>query len=161
MSVFSSSKQATSNKLIGTWEYSEPAIVFESDNLLSSAGASIASSKIEDKLQEQLSKFGFEAGSFTITFKEDSTFTTNINSREIKGKWSVSDSQLNLIYGTRTVPVTTQLSGSKLMFVTDATKLLDLFKTLGSQSSSSTLSSVTSLMSSIDGMQVGITLVKK
>ena len=59
--IFSSEKQASKNNLVGTWEYSEPAIVFESDNLLAKAGASIASSKIEDKLQEQLSKFGFES----------------------------------------------------------------------------------------------------
>ena len=56
-SIFSKEKQASTDNLVGTWEYSEPAIIFESDNLLAKAGAGIASSKLEDKLQEQLSKF--------------------------------------------------------------------------------------------------------
>ena len=58
-SIFSKDKQASTNNLVGTWEYSEPAIIFESDNILAKAGANIASNKIEGKLQEQLSKFGF------------------------------------------------------------------------------------------------------
>ena len=41
-SVFSGKKQATSDKLVGTWVYSEPAIVFQSDNFLAKAGAKIA-----------------------------------------------------------------------------------------------------------------------
>lgn len=32
--VFSKSKQATQDKIIGTWSYTEPAIVFTSDNIL-------------------------------------------------------------------------------------------------------------------------------
>lgn len=159
--IFSSEKQASKNNLVGTWEYSEPAIVFESDNLLAKAGASIASSKIEDKLQEQLSKFGFESGAFSITFNEDGTFEETFNGKNIPGKWEVKDSKLYLTFGMKALPINTQLSGNKLMFVTDATKLLDLVKTIGSKSTNSSFQTVTSLMKSINGMQAGLTLVKK
>lgn len=160
-SIFSRDKQANKDNLIGTWEYSEPAIVFESDNLLAKAGASIASNKIEAKLQEQLSKFGFEQGSFSITFNEDGTFEETFNGKKIPGKWEVKDSKLYLTFGRKALPINTQLSSNKLMFVTDATKLLDLVKTIGSKSTNSSFQTVTTLMKSINGMKAGITLVKK
>lgn len=160
-SIFSKDKQATKDNIVGTWEYSEPAIVFESDNLLTKAGASLASDKIETKLQEQLSKSGIESGAFSVTFNEDGTFSETFNSRTIRGKWKVEDSKLNLVFGNKSIPVNTQLTGNKLMFVTDATKLLDLVKTIASKSSNGSLQTVTSLMQSVDGLQAGLTLVKK
>ncbi len=160
-SIFSKDKLASTNNLVGTWEYSEPAIIFESDNILAKAGASIASNKIEGKLQEQLSKFGFAPGAFSITFNEDGTFKETFNGRNINGKWEVKDSQLYLTFAKKAIPVTTQLEGKKLMFVTDATKLLDLVKAIGSKSTNSSFQTVTSLMKSIDGLQAGLTLVKK
>ncbi|MDD5785181.1 MAG: lipocalin-like domain-containing protein [Prevotella sp.] len=48
-----------------------------------------------------------------------------------------------------------------IQFVTDASKLLSLLKTLGSNSTSTTISTVTSLMKKVNGMQCGIALVKK
>jgi hypothetical protein len=74
-SVFSSSKQATAEKIVGTWNYTEPAIVFTSDNILAKAASKIAANKVEGKLQEQLSKYGIKPGSFTMTFNEDGTFS--------------------------------------------------------------------------------------
>ena len=61
----------------------------------------------------------------------------------------------------RSTTLTTQVSGKELMFVTDASKLLKLFQTLGSNSTNSSISTVTSLMKKVKGMQCGITLVKK
>ena len=55
-SIFSSSKQATEKTIIGTWVYEEPAIVLQSDNVLTSAAAKLAAKKAETKLQEQLNK---------------------------------------------------------------------------------------------------------
>lgn len=57
-SIFSSSAVATKDQIVGTWTYEEPAVVFSSDNALASLGGKMASSAIESKLQEQLTKFG-------------------------------------------------------------------------------------------------------
>lgn len=161
-SVFSSSKQASTNKLIGTWEYSEPAIVFTSDNLLAKAGSKLVSNKIESKLQSTLDKYGISKGSMSVTFNEDGTFTETLAGKTLSGKWSVSNQKLSLTYGgIKTVNITTQLDGSNLQIVTDASKLLSLTKSLGAKSSNSTISTVTSLMKSVNGMKAGITLVKK
>lgn len=161
-SVFSSKKQASKNNIVGTWEYSEPAIVFQSDNLLAKAGSKLVANKLESKLQEQLGKYGIKEGTLKFTFNEDGTFTQTLGSKTSSGKWTVEDKKLNLTYlNVKTIPVTTQLESGKLMFVTDASKLLTLVKTISSKSNSSNLKTVSSLMSSVKGMEAGITLVKK
>lgn len=162
-SVFSSKKQATKDKIIGTWSYTEPAIVFTSDNFLAKAGAKIAANKLEAKLQEQLSKYGIKPGAFTMTFNEDGTFSETINGKTSSGKWTIeNDSKLKLtISGVKALSITTQINGKDMQFVTDATKLLTLFKTLGANSSNSQIKTVTSLMKSVNGMQAGITMRKQ
>ena len=143
-SIFSANKQATADKIIGTWYYEEPAIVFTSDNLLAKAGAKIASNKLESKLQEYLSKYGIKPGAFTMTFNQDGTFTETLGKKSYKGKWSVKDSKLQLtVTGVRNVAITTQISGSQMQFVTDATKLLNMFKSFGAKSTNSNIKTVT------------------
>lgn len=161
-SVFSSSKQATSDNIVGTWSYTEPAIVFTSDNLLAKAGASVASNKMESKLQGYLTKYGIKPGAFSITFNSDGTFTETINGKTAKGKWAVKNSKLQLTVGSvKALSVTTQVSGKNMQVVTDATKLLTLFKTLGAKSNNSNIKTVTTLMNNVKGMQAGITLKKQ
>lgn len=158
-SVFSSNKQATAEKLIGTWAYSEPAIVFTSNNLLAKAASKIAANKVENKIQEQLSKYGIAPGTFSMTFKEDGTFTETLKGKTTQGTWTVQDSKLVLsIVGVKALSITTQIDGKDLQFVTDATKLLNLFKTLGAKSNNSSIRTAASLMKSVNGMQAGITL---
>lgn len=163
-SIFSSEKQASQKSIVGTWVYSEPAIVLSSDNFLTNAAAKLAAGKVEDKLSEVLSKYGIKAGALTITFNEDGTFTETIGTKKISGKWTITDSKLNLTFGkltSKTIPVTTQLENNKLMFVTDATKLLDFVKNIASKSSNSKIQTITSLMKSVNGMEAGLTLERK
>ena len=160
--VFSSSKQAKTENIVGTWSYAEPAIVFMSDNLLTKAAAKIAANKLEKKLQSYLTQYGFKPGSFTITFNEDGTFTETRNGKKMSGKWKVVDSKLQLtMIGIKTVSITTQIDGKNMQCVTDATKLLNLFKSLGAKSTNSNIKTITSLMKSVNGMQAGITLKKQ
>ena len=160
-SIFSSSKQATEKTIIGTWVYEEPAIVLQSDNVLTSAAAKLAAKKAETKLQEQLNKIGIKKGALTLTFNSDGTFSETFGSKSVSGTWSIKNSKLIMKHTVRSTTLTTQVSGKELMFVTDASKLLKLFQTLGSNSNNSSISTVTSLMKKVKGMQCGITLVKK
>lgn len=163
-SIFSSKKQASEKSIVGTWVYAEPAIVLKSDNIISNVAAKVAAGKIEDKLAGVLSKYGIKEGMLSITFNEDGTFTENIGKKTIKGKWTVKDSKLNLTFGTlkpKTIPITTQLEGSQLLFVTDASKLLDFVKNISSKSSNSNIKTITKLMDNVTGMQAGLTMKKK
>lgn len=161
-SVFSSNKQASTNSLVGTWEYTEPAIVFESDNFLTNAGAKLVSNKLEKNIQTHLTKYGIKPGALKFTFKEDGTFTEVLGTKTMQGTWKVESSKLLLTYGgIKTVTITTQLDGKNLMFVTNATKMLEMFKSFGSKSTNTNLKTITSLMKSVKGMQAGLTLTKK
>ena len=162
-SVFKSDKQANSNNIIGTWSYSEPAIVFTSNNVLTKVAAKVAAGKVEKKLQSYLDQYGLKQGAVTLTFKEDGTLTGTRNGKSLKGKWAIQNSKLQLIVGGVKTPLqlTTQVDGKNLQFVTDATKLLNLFKTLGAKSTNKNIQTVTSLMKSVNGMQAGVTLRKQ
>ena len=160
-SIFSSDKQATKNNLVGTWVYEEPAIVLTSDNVLTNAAAKVAAKTAEKKLQEQMDKVGIKKGTLSMTFKSNGTFTETFGKKTYSGKWAVENQKLKLTHTVRTITLTTQVDGNNLMFVTDANKLLSLMQTLGSKSTNSTVSTVTSLMKKVKGMQCGITLVKK
>lgn len=161
-SVFSKDKQATANNIIGTWSYSEPAIVFTSDNVLTKVAAKVAANKLEDKLQAYLTQYGVKPGALTLTFNEDGTCIQTLNGKTGKGKWEVKDSKLILtVGGIKALQITTQIDGNNLMFVTDATKLLNLFKAVGAKSTNKNIRTVTTLMKSIDGMQAGVTLKRQ
>ena len=42
----------TENSILGTWNYTAPAVRFESDNMLASAGGAIASKTVQGKLDK-------------------------------------------------------------------------------------------------------------
>ena len=161
-SIFSSDKQATTNNIIGTWSYNEPAIVFTSDNLLTKVAAKVAANKLENKLQSYLTQYGVKPGALVLTFNEDGTCTETLNGKTMKGKWQVKDSKLILtLGGIKALQITTQIDGKDMQFVTDATKLLKLFKSVGAKSTNKNIKTVTSLMKGIDGMQAGVSLRKQ
>lgn len=160
-SIFSSNKQATADNIVGTWSYDSPAIVFESEDFLTKTGAALAANKLETSIQNTLAKYGITKDKFSITFKEDGTFTETIRGKSYSGKWAVEDSKLQLTYQLKTMEITTQKEGDQLMFVTDASKLLNLIQTLGAKTATnSSLSTITALAKNINGMKVGLTLVK-
>jgi hypothetical protein len=160
--VFSSSKQATSQNIVGTWTYAEPAIVLESDNILSNAAYKLAANKVETTLQSYLTQYGFTPNTFQITFNEDGTFSETLKGQTFSGKWNVVDSKLQLSIATvQALSVTTQMDGSNMQLVTDATKLLTMLKSLGTNSNDSSIKTVTSMLEGAKGMLVGITLKKQ
>ena len=159
--VFSSSKQVTSQNIVGTWTYAEPAIVLESDNILSNAAYKLAANKVETTLQSYLTQYGFTPNTFQITFNEDGTFSETLKGQTFSGKWNVVDSKLQLSIATvQALSVTTQIDGNNMQLVTDATKLLTMLKSLGTNSNDSSIKTLTSMLEGAKGMQVGITLKK-
>ena len=160
--IFSGKKQASAANIVGTWAYEEPAIVLKSDNVLTNAAAKIAANKMESILQAKLTTVGIKPGAMTMTFNQNGTFTSTLKGKTTKGKWSVKDSKLQLTtLGVKSVSITTQLEGKKLMFVANSTKLLNLFKAFGSKSGNANLQTVSKLMKNVNGMEVGVTMKKK
>lgn len=161
-SIFDASKTATADQLVGTWKYTEPAIVFESDNALQNIGGKVASATIEKKLQQQFSKYGIKKGAMKMTFDKDGNFTQTIGSKTLSGTYTVSGKEVKLTYtgGISQLVGTTQVSGSSLLIVMKADKLLKYAGTLGKLTGNSTVSTLSSLLGSYDGMEIGLRLEK-
>lgn len=161
-SVFDISKIAKKNDIVGTWTYTEPAVVFSSDNALKNIGGKVASQTIENKLQSQFEKVGIKKGTMKMTFDNDGNFTQTVGSKTMTGTYKVSGKSVTLTYqgGVQQFVGTTQLDGSDLLIVMDASKLLKYANTLGSLTGNSALKTAGSLLSSMDGMEVGLKLNK-
>lgn len=161
--IFQNSKVATADKIVGTWVYEEPAVVFESSNVLKKAGGSLVSSAIEKQLSSTLSKYGITPGKMKMTFSKDGTFTQVLSKKTVKGTYTIDGKSVKLTYtgGVQQLLGTTQLDGNSLLIVMDASKLLKFASVLGSLSKNSMLNSATSLLGSMDGMECGVRLAKQ
>lgn len=145
-----------------TWKYSKPGCAFTSENLLAKAGGEIAANKVEEKLGEYYSKFGFSGSNTYFTFKTDGTFAAKIDGKSWQGNYTF-DEKTHAIhmkglllsmsgYATKTT------NGISLLF--DQTKLLNLIKTMGALKGSSTLSAIGTIANNYDGMRVGFEMTK-
>ena len=148
----------------GTWNYTGAAVEFESDNLLAKAGGTVAANTVEEKLNEQLAKVGFEEGKLSFTFNADSTFMARISGKDLKGTYSydTSHQKVNLKFA-KLVGLNAKLNCTStdmnLLFNFD--KLLDLITFLSSKSNNNTLQTVGSLAEGYDGMLMGFSLKKE
>lgn len=162
-SIFSSSKVATKDKIIGTWVYTEPAVVMSSSNTLKNLGGKLVTASIEKKLKTKLESYGFKKGQVTMTFDEDGNFTQTFKGKTLKGTYTIDGSNVKLKYSGSVSQIvgTTQLDGDDLLIVMDASKLLKYVNVIGSVSQNSTLKTASSLIGSMDGLECGLKLEKK
>ena len=160
--IFDKNKVATADELVGIWTYTEPAVVFESNNALKNIGGKVASAAIEKKLQSEFSKFGIRKGQMKMTFDKDGNFTQTLGRQTLTGTYTTSGKQVVLTYSTglKQLVGTTQLDGNDLLIVMDVSKLLKYAGSLGQLTGNSTISSLGSLLGSYDGMEVGLKLEK-
>jgi len=159
-SIFSDKKVATIDNLVGEWTYTEPAVVFMSENLLKKAGGKLASSAIEKTIETQLSKVGITKGAMKMTFTRNGRFTQTIGGRRLRGTFTIKGKEVVLKYAgeIKQLVGTTQVDGNDLLIVMDASKMLTYLKAIGSISGNASLKTATSLLGSMDGMLCGLRL---
>lgn len=145
-----------------TWKYSKPGCAFTSENLLAKAGGEIAANKVEEKLGEYYSKFGFSGSNTYFTFKTDGTFAAKIDGKSWQGNYTFDEKthaiQMKGLILSMSGYATKTANGISLLF--DQTKLLNLIKTIGSLKGSSTLSALGTIANNYDGMRVGFEMTK-
>lgn len=148
----------------GNWSYSGPAIEFKSDNLLGKAGGALAATAAEQKLSEQLAKFGIESGKLSFTFKADSTFIAQLGSRKISGSYSYETptKKVNLKIA-KMVGINAQVNctSQNMDLLFDADKLFQLITYLSSKSNNSTLNAFSTIAQNYDGMMLGLSMSKQ
>lgn len=145
-----------------TWKYSKPGCAFTSENLLAKAGGEIAANKVEEKLGEYYSKFGFSGSNTYFTFKTDGTFAAKIDGKSWQGNYTFDEKthaiQMKGLLLSMSGYATKTTNGISLLF--DQKKLLNLIKTIGSFKGSSTLSAIGTIANNYDGMRVGFEMTK-
>jgi hypothetical protein len=145
-----------------TWKYSKPGCAFTSENLLAQAGGEIAANKVEEKLGEYYSKFGFSGSNTYFTFKTDGTFAAKIDGRSWQGNYTFDEKthaiQMKGLILSMSGYATKTANGISLLF--DQKKLLNLIKTIGSLKGNSTLSALGTIANNYDGMRVGFEMTK-
>lgn len=145
-----------------TWKYSKPGCAFTSENLLAQAGGEIAANKVEEKLGEYYSKFGFSSSNTYFTFKTDGTFAAKIDGKSWQGNYTFDEKthaiQMKGLILSMSGYATKTANGISLLF--DQKKLLNLIKTIGSLKGNSTLSALGTIANNYDGMRVGFEMTK-
>jgi len=148
--------------IIGTWKYSSPKVIFESENILAKVGSDIASDKIEKNLGEQLERLGFAQGKTALTFNEDKTCSFTFGSRTYPGTYKFDSSTNRLTIsdamGVSNLRCTACKNGDELYLLFDSDKVVTLINSLGKSTISNTSSA--SLLNSYKGLKLGWSMTK-
>ncbi len=152
----------TQENLIGSWSYTEPAVQFESENALATAGGTAIASKVETKLAKYYKVVGIKAGNLKFTFDNDGNCTYGVGSSTRQGTYTFdsTNKMVNITTTTGyTVAAYVTISGSSMTLTFDASKMLTLFQTISAKMSA--LSTVSALAGSYSGMKVGFEFSKQ
>ena len=156
-------------QLEGNWKYSGPAVSFASDNLLKKAGGAAASTVITSKLESIYNKTGING--LTLDITEAGEFQMKIKNITLKGtiaplekegtqanfEFNFSAGKIKL--GKMNAYVEKSINGTmKLTF--DISKLIPLLEKVAGVTKIGSLQTLTSALSSYDGLCAGFELKK-
>lgn len=166
LSSFLGGAALTQESLHGNWTYQGVDVAFESENLLAKAGGAVAAGTVEQKIDEQLQKYGIKPGAVKFTFNADNTFTAKLGGQNVSGTYTFDPQsrKLNLVAAlglfNQTCTVGTTAKGISLLFPAD--KLLSLAQMAGGMlgQSNSTIGALSNLASNYKGMQIGLEMSK-
>ena len=153
----------TKTALVGKWTYDEPAIQFESENLLKKAGGVVASQGVADNISPYYDMLGFKPGSFSLELKEDNTCIYTVGGRTFNGTYDFDDKEKKITLKTPLFPLPAaylSVAGDQMAVTFDSSKLLNVVQVAGLVSSQPTLSAVGKLADTYDGMKTGFTFKK-
>ncbi len=155
-------KKASTDSLIGTWCYKEPAVYATKGNLLLKMAGNAVADQIEKLLLTYIEKSNITTDNTEFTFHSDGKFERIIAGRKAKGVWLTNGEKLVLGIGNvMTADITTHHENGELMLLLDVDKLMTGLKTLGAMKDNKTNKQLIKLTKRIPGLQGGILLVKK
>lgn len=150
------------NTIAGTWVYKAPKVTFKSESVLAQLGSSVASSKIESTLDSQLKKLGFQAGKTTLAFDSQGNCQMTRSGKTYTGTYTYDQSAgvmtIQGALGVATVSPYVSVVGNEMYMLFEADKLLSVMGALSTVAKTSTLSS---LLSNYNGLQLGWTMARQ
>jgi hypothetical protein len=156
--------KVSDKSLVGTWTYSQPCVAFESENVLTSLGSSVVSSKVESTMKNGLTKVGFTSGKVVMTLKENKTGVIKYNGKAVDVNWAVNGTNLKLTFPllNQGVTMNAKLSGSELQLAMKSDKLLALLNAITQTAGkvNSQLGTLNTLTKNVKGMYMGLKFTK-
>lgn len=156
--------KVSEKSLVGTWSYSEPCLVAESENILSGVAATAAASKAKTYMEQGLTKAGFTKGKVKVTFDEKKNVTIVVGSKTVKGTYAINGTDLTIkfLLTKKQVTMNCKLDGGNLQLAMKADRLLTLINNVAASASSAsqTLGTVSTLLKSVNGLYVGLEFSK-
>ncbi len=154
------------NQLVGTWNYSSPAVGFQSADILKKVGGSAASSQIENELVSYYKSVGLD--NLKLTVAEDASFSMKTKYATLKGVIEKGENG-TMIFNFKAfgkvkigkLKAYTTLSGSTLSITFNVKKLVELAKKISKYSNAETIKSLISLVDSYEGITAGFKLKKQ
>lgn len=177
-SLIGGSMTLSEKMLEGTWQYDGTACVLESDAALANIGGTVATAKIEEKLDGYLGRVGVKKGVCAFTFIGNDSCVVKIGGRELGGRYLLDAGEKTIkftFYGHLNFNTHVAYNVSNINIVFNADKLLSLVQTVTSKASSqsgafsnsadsklsstsATLGTISSLLNNYDGMMLGVKL---
>lgn len=152
-------------RLTGTWKYAGPAVCFKSENFLQKAGGSAMAGTIEGKLAPYYQKAGLQ--NMVLTVDDEQNFTMQSGMMKATGTITIDGTDvyfnftaLGKIKLGKVKTYVTMTGNSKMSIMFDVSKLLAVVNAVGSKVGSGTISSITKLLGSYDGLCAGFKLTK-
>lgn len=158
--VFSSSN-ITVQDMQGNWTANGPAVAFQGDNFLKQAGGKAAGAALETKLKPYYTKYGLtgavltidEAGNFQLKIKK-LTLKGTVQETAEKGVFEFHFAVAGKI-NLGKVKTYVQKTSSTMDVMFDASKLITIIDAVAKYSNISVAKTLSSLLSSYDGLCVG------
>lgn len=152
----------TAATVVGTWNYIQPSVQFESENYLTQAGGAAIAEKLQSKLASFYKLVGIKQGKMTFTFDNSGNVTYGVGSISRSGTYVFDSDNKTITITTATganIKCYVTVSGTTMNLTFDGSKFLTFMKTLGSKFSM--LSTVAELANSYQGMKVGFEFEKQ
>lgn len=155
---------SSAKNLTGTWSYVGTAVQLKSDNTLQQIGGALATTALEQKINEKLETLGIKPNELSFTFDTDSTFSSSLGGKKLEGTYQYDAEKqiINFKYaGFLNLTANVSQSANYVSFLYDADKLLVLLTTLSEMTNNQTVRSIGSLAANYDGVMMGLKLKKQ
>jgi len=152
----------SASAITGNWTFSSSCLVFKDQAQESSLGSSAPVTKANTYLQKGLEKAGINAGKLTLTFCADGSLAINMDGRAINASYSVDGSNLTITGIGKAITTNISVNGNKLQLAMPADKVITLTQSISATATqaSTTLSTVSGLLNSLNGTFVGLVFEK-
>lgn len=156
-------KNFTVDDLVGRWEYTAPAVTFESDNALKKIGGAGAATAVEGKLEPYYRRLGMTKT--VLTVDKDHSFSLKMGLMLLKGTIEKEEDGTIMFkfsafgkVSLGSVQANITKSGDTINLTFEATKMVKIITTVASKVNSASVKTLAELLGSYDGIYIGFKL---